>query len=284
MVLLLRNTHSEQSSELFRLRTDKISSITVKPTINPERSNITFDQNQTVILVHALNNGIELPQPNQGQIISLELTINLLNGKQIIIGDYGEAEFLVTINSESKPPSFMIFSTDLKEILLPYQDLFKREISLKKNISQYGTERITGYMLEDTTVYEETSNHSEEVFKLKQGNIIRTLAKKTSHGVEWIFIDTVAFDLPNPVGWIESTKITTQQAVIKPNEGFIQEVNLYAEPSLDSLVLQKNLSGAVKINGRVGYWTHCSFAGGLDGWIEENNISYTFPAEYDMGY
>jgi hypothetical protein len=275
---------NNHGSELADLRLDSISAVNIKPVINPSFSEIVFDQNQKVRLIHALNNGVALPEPKPDQIVSMEIILFLVNGKQIVIGDSGDAEFLVTSDAKPSPQSFMMASTDLKDLLLPYQDLLKREISLKKNISLYGTDRITGVVLEDTPVREETDTNSEEVFSLKKGNLLRTLAKNTSHGVQWAFVDTVAFSLPNPVGWVESTKFTTEPSNVIPNEGFLsQEVNLYSEPSSNAAVLQKH-SGQLNINKRANGWAYCAFPGGVDGWVRETDISYTFPADYDIDY
>lgn len=161
---------------------------------------------------------------------------------------------------------------------------FLPELDLSGSTLKRPTDRITGYILEDTSVHEEASHYSEEAFTLKKGNLVRTLARKVSHGIEWIFIEPVAFSIPNPVGWIESTKITTQLPATKPNQGFVKDVNIFAEPSFDSMVLQENYTAPAQIMKRVGNWTNCSFAGGLDGWVEESDILYSFPAEYDMGY
>lgn len=271
-------------SELAALQAEKVSAATVKPVINTVFSEIEFDQNQQVRLINALNNGIVLPEPEPDKLITLEISLSLTDGTEIVIGDSGNAEFLVTDNSKPDPRSFLIASTDLENLLRPYQDLFKREISLKKNITLYGTDRITGVVLEDTPVREEASVLAEEVFELKKGDLIRTLAKKASNGVEWFFIDSVALSIPNPVGWVESTKLTFQPTTIMPNEGFLnQEVSLFPEPSINSPVLQE-ISGALSINKRANGWAYCAFPGGLDGWVRETDISYAFPANYDMGY
>ncbi len=275
---------NQKGNELADLRLDSISAVSIKPVINPDFSGIVFNQNQKVRLIHALNNGVILPELKQDQIVTTEIIVSLTNGKQIVIGDSGDTEFLVTSNAQQGPPMFMMASSDLKDILLSYQELFKREISLKKNVALYGIDRITGVIREDTPVWEETSTASEEVFALKKGNLVRTLAKKASHGVEWTFIDTVAFSVPNPVGWIESTKFTTGSSTIIPNEGFLsQEVDLFSEPSSNAPVLQKH-SGQLAINERDNGWAYCAFPGGVDGWVRETDISYTFPADYYMGY
>jgi hypothetical protein len=272
-------------SELAELRIDSISTAAIQNMISPGYLDNVFDQNQETRLVSALNRAVILPEPKPDQIVSLEILISLTNGKQITIADSGDAEFLVITTANSKPESFMMASTDLKDLLLPYQDLFKREISLKKNISLYGTDRITGIVLEDTPIQEDTSVFSEEVFTLHKGNLIRTLAKKTSHGVEWTFVDTVVFDVPNPVGWIESSKFTTEPTTLLPNEGFLnQEVDICTEPSTKSSVLEKR-SGQLYVNKRINGWAECGFPGGAEGgWVRESDITYIFPADYNMGY
>lgn len=272
-------------SELADLRPDSISAVAIQNVVYPGYSDNLFDQNQKTRLISALNRAVILPEPKPDQIVCLEILLSLTNGKQITIGDSGDAEFLVTSNTNSRPESFMIASTDLKDLLLLYQDLFKREISLKRNITLYGTDRITGVVLEDTPVREEASVSSEEVFVLKKGNLIRTLAKKTSHGVQWAFVDTVVFDIPNPVGWVESTKFTTEPTTFIPNEGFLNhEVDVYSEPSNNAPVLEKR-SGQLYVNKRINGWADCGFPGGAEGgWVRESDISYTFPADYNMGY
>lgn len=276
--------NNNAGNELADLRPDNISAIKIQPAINPGFFDIALDYDEETRLINVLNEGVVLQGPKPDQVVTTETILSLTNGKQIIIGDSGEAEFLVTSNAQTNPHSYMIASSDLKEFLLPYQELFKREISLKKNIALYGTTRITGYVLEDTSARREAAASSQEVFTLKKGNLVRTLAKVTTDGVEWTFVDTVALSLPNPVGWIESAKFTNQPPPFIPNEGFLlQEVALYAEPSSSAPVLQKS-SGQVAISKRANDMAYCTLPGGVDGWVKETDISYTFPANYDMGY
>ena len=271
-------------SELADLRLNSISTVAIQNVIFPGYLDNLFDQNQKTRFIGALNRAVILPEPKPDQIVCLEILLSLTNGKQITIGDSGDAEFLVTIDDQTNPQSFLIASTELKDLLLPYQDLFKREISLKRNITLYSTDRTTGIVLEDTPVREDTSVSSEEVFVLKKGNLIRTLAKKTSHGVQWAFVDTVVFDVPNPVGWVESIKFTTEPTTLIPNEGFLNhEVDLFSESTSNAPVLEKH-SGQLMILRRLNGWANCAFPGALNGWVRETDISYTFPADYNMGY
>jgi SH3-like domain-containing protein len=66
--------------------------------------------------------------------------------------------------------------------------------------------------------------------------------------------------------------------------GFLlQEVALYSEPSSSAPVMYKS-TGQVAISKRANNMAYCALPGGADGWVEETDISYTFPADYNMGY
>lgn len=253
---------------LASLRTEQVISIDIKPVIEPNFYDNEPDPSINQNIIESLRKSA-IYTGNAPVFITTTIKISFMDGANITVGDSGDNIFQVDVNDKENINTFLISSDQLKTILLPYQERFKREISIKKNITLYGVQRETRIASEDANVYEEADLNSPKIGSVSQGELLRTLAKRTIEGVDWYYIDTPAFNIPNPVGWIKGGALANTSSAIMPKNGFTRkDVQIYADPSEDARVLQTvGGSSPLYINERADDWIRAGFPGGVDGWI-----------------
>lgn len=134
----------------------------------------------------------------------------------------------------------------------------------------------TGYVLKDTTLYDEPDGQ-EIRNDITKGRVVTIIAEQG----DWSKILIYTYDTPTDnIGWVKSAALSSESKSISLREGRLNMdcTLMDGPPSGGKELPDKVYAGQqVFIEERRAGWVRCQFAGGLNGWIPEKYIEFIGP-------